>query len=214
MADQLDPGLCRVKVGSELFSAAGPGVIDKLHSRGFQVFLDLKFHDIPATVAKAVAAAARMNVWMLSLHAQGGHSMLAAARRTLEEVAGPVPLLVAVTLLTSLSPGDMKELGLPPLREQVLRLASLAHRSGMDGVVCSAGDATAIRSQLGPDCLLVTPGVRSPGNNLHDQRRIASPQEAVQLGSDYLVVGRPVTLAKRPGRALEDMVASLDVAGV
>lgn len=209
LADQVDPGLCRVKVGSELFSSAGPRIVEQLHGRGFEVFLDLKFHDIPVTVAKAVAAAARMGVWMLSLHASGGRAMMEASRRALADLSGPGPLLIAVTVLTSFENGVMGELGLPPLQEQVMRLAQLAGGAGMDGVVCSAVEAPEVRALLGEDKLLVTPGVRLPGKRQHDQKRVAAPQEAIRRGSDYLVVGRPVTEADCPARALEEMVASL-----
>lgn len=195
---QLDPASCRVKVGKELFTRYGPALVRQISGMGFDIFLDLKFHDIPNTVNKAVAAAAELGVWMLTLHAAGGAEMLRAAH---EAVANSEhkPLLVAVTLLTSLEQDDLAVQGVQrtPL-EQVQRLASLAQECGMDGVVCSAAEAGELRKLLRKDFLLVTPGIRPQGDAANDQKRIVTPAAAVQEGSDYLVIGRPITRAREP----------------
>lgn len=197
---QLRPELCRLKVGKELFTAAGPRLVEGLVAAGFDVFLDLKFHDIPSTVAKAVAAAGRLGVWMVNVHASGGTQMMRAARETIP--AGG-PLLIAVTVLTSMSQRDMDELGVAlPLPQQVLHLAGLAQHSGLDGVVCSAEEARAIRERLGDDFLCVTPGIRLATAEADDQQRVMTPEAALQAGSSYLVIGRPVTQAVDPAAAL------------
>ncbi len=209
MADRLDPRLCRVKVGNELFTRAGPGVVEALRERGFQVFLDLKFHDIPNTVAAACRAAADLGVWMVNVHAQGGLRMMPAA---VEAVAGfrERPHLVAVTVLTSLGPEDLEATGLPADPEALaLDLAGLARRSGLDGVVCSAREATAMRERMGDDWLLVTPGIRPAASATDDQRRTMTPAEARAAGSDYLVIGRPVTGADDPAAALRTITSEL-----
>jgi orotidine-5'-phosphate decarboxylase len=198
LLQQLDPGSCRVKVGKELFTRFGPELVRQIHTLGFDIFLDLKFHDIPNTVNKAVAAAAELGVWMLTLHAAGGADMLRAAR---EAVANSEhkPLLVAVTLLTSLAEDDLAVQGVQrsPL-EQVQRLASLAQECDMDGVVCSAAEAGELRKLLREDFLLVTPGIRPQGDAANDQKRIVTPAVAVREGSNYLVIGRPITRARAP----------------
>jgi len=197
---QLRPELCRLKVGKELFTAAGPRLVEGLVAAGFDVFLDLKFHDIPSTVAKAVAAAGRLGVWMVNVHASGGTQMMRAARETIP--AGG-PLLIAVTVLTSMSQRDLDELGVAlPLPQQVLHLAGLAQHSGLDGVVCSAEEARAIRERLGDDFLCVTPGIRLATAEADDQQRVMTPEAALQAGSSYLVIGRPVTQAVDPAAAL------------
>lgn len=195
---QLDPGSCRVKIGKELFTRFGPELVHKISSLGFDIFLDLKFHDIPNTVHKAVAAAAELGVWMLTLHAAGGADMLRAARDAIAD-SQHKPLLVAVTLLTSLEEDDLVVQGVQrsPL-EQVQRLASLAQECGMDGVVCSAAEAGELRKLLRKDFLLVTPGIRPEGDAANDQKRIVTPALAVREGSDYLVIGRPITRAREP----------------
>jgi orotidine-5'-phosphate decarboxylase len=209
LAARLDPKLCRVKVGKELFVAAGPAVVARLQERGFEVFLDLKFHDIPNTVAGACRAAARLGVWMVNVHASGGQEMMLAAREAVGSVARP-PLLIAVTILTSLSDADMQQLGFgSSVQETVERLATLASTSGMDGVVCSAHEARALRAGLGPGFVLVTPGIRLPDSVKDDQSRVMTPLEAVRRGSDYLVIGRPITQAENPAAVLESIRASL-----
>lgn len=195
---QLDPASCRVKVGKELFTRYGPTLVREISGMGFDIFLDLKFHDIPNTVNKAVAAAAELGVWMLTLHAAGGADMLRAAHEAIAN-SEHKPLLVAVTLLTSLEQDDLAVQGVQrtPL-EQVQRLASLAQECGMDGVVCSAAEAGELRKLLRKDFLLVTPGIRPQGDTANDQKRIVTPAAAVQQGSDYLVIGRPITRAREP----------------
>ncbi len=198
MAARLDPARCAVKVGKELFTAAGPAVVEALQARGFRVFLDLKFHDIPNTVAGACRAAAALGVWMLNVHALGGRRMMEAAREAVAHAAEP-PVLLAVTVLTSMGPGDLAEVGLEgPPEAAVLRLARLARASGMDGVVCSPRELSALRTALGPEFRLVTPGVRPAGAARGDQRRTATPAEAVAAGADHLVIGRPVTRSDDP----------------
>jgi orotidine-5'-phosphate decarboxylase len=210
LAARLDPKLCRVKVGKELFVAAGPSVVLGLHERGFEVFLDLKFHDIPNTVAGACRSAARLGVWMLNVHASGGEAMMRAAREALASVQRP-PLLVGVTILTSLGDADLAQIGFHGgAEENVTRLARLARASGLDGVVCSAREAPALRKATGADFTLVTPGIRLPGAGVQDQSRTVSPVEAVNLGADYLVVGRPITQAADPAAALESIRNSLE----
>lgn len=205
LAKRLDPTLCKLKVGKELFVAAGPQLVQALVASGYQVFLDLKFHDIPNTVAQACKAAARLGVWMLNVHASGGLAMMRAAREALEEM-GPRPRLIAVTLLTSLSRPDLAAIGLDvPPEEQVLRLARLTHEAGLDGVVCSAREADILRRELGPSFLLVTPGIRPAGSAEDDQRRVLTPIQALRAGADYLVVGRPVTRAPDPVAALQNL---------
>ena len=209
-AARLDPKLCRVKIGKELFVAAGPAVVGRVQERGFEVFLDLKFHDIPNTVAGACRAAARLGVWMLNVHASGGEAMLRAARESVEAVARP-PLLIAVTILTSLADVDLERVGyVGSLTENVERLARLARASGLDGVVCSAQEAPLIRRATGEDFTLVTPGIRLESDPRNDQARVATPREAVRLGADYLVIGRSITQSTDPAATLESIRQSLE----
>ena len=209
VAARLDPKLCRVKVGKELFVAAGPDVVHKLQERGFDVFLDLKFHDIPNTVAGACRAAARLGVWMLNVHASGGEAMMRAAREAVAGVARP-PLLIGVTILTSLAEADLERVGFTgPVQENVERLARLARACGLDGVVCSAQEAQAIRRATGPDFTLVTPGIRLDAGSHDDQARVVTPREAMRLGADYLVIGRPITQSSDPAATLESIRRSL-----
>jgi orotidine-5'-phosphate decarboxylase len=211
LIDNLDPSLCRLKVGKELFTAAGPRFVEQLVQRDFGVFLDLKFHDIPNTVAKACAAASRLGVWMLNVHASGGRAMMEAARNAVEHSANR-PLLIAVTVLTSMDQAALNEVGVPgDLQEQVLRLTRLTHASGLDGVVCSAQEAALLRSKLGPDLCLVTPGIRPASASLDDQSRVLTPAEALQQGSSYLVIGRPITQANDPLRALQAIHSEISV---
>lgn len=205
------PELCRLKVGKELFTAAGPQLVERLVASGFDVFLDLKFHDIPSTVAKAVAVAGNLGVWMTNVHASGGSVMMAAAVES-RRAAGQELLLVAVSILTSLKQADLDEIGFDrPLEEQVLHLATLAQRSGLDGVVCSAWEAGAIHRRLGEGFLCVTPGIRPAGDIAagDDQERVMTPAQAIEAGSDYLVVGRPVTQATDPVSVLLDMARQI-----
>lgn len=205
LAARLSPERCRLKVGKELFTRAGPQLVRDLSTRGFDVFLDLKYHDIPNTVAQACVAAADLGVWMLNVHALGGRRMMEAARAAVGQCARR-PLLIAVTVLTSHAAEELAEIGLPADPQAVaLRLAMLAQDAGMDGVVCSAQEASAMRSRLGPEFLLVTPGIRSAADAGDDQRRIATPGMAIGEGASYLVVGRPITRAADPLAALESI---------
>ncbi|WP_299593828.1 orotidine-5'-phosphate decarboxylase [uncultured Microbulbifer sp.] len=211
MAAQLDPAVCRVKVGKELFTIAGPDLVRKLVQSGFQVFLDLKFHDIPNTVAAAVRAAANLGVWMVNVHAIGGERMMLAAAEALAPLGDDRPLLIGVTVLTSTAEDELAPVGVNrPLKEQVIALAELAKKSGLDGVVCSAQEAEALKSACGSDFALVTPGIRPAGTDAGDQRRIVTPVDALHNGSDYLVIGRPVTGAKDPAAALKAIVADIE----
>jgi orotidine-5'-phosphate decarboxylase len=200
--DRLDPALCRLKVGKELFTAEGPHFVEQLVQRDFGVFLDLKFHDIPNTVAKACEAACRLGVWMLNVHASGGRAMMEAARNAVDKSAQP-PLLIAVTVLTSMDQQALQEVGVAgALQEQVLRLAKLTQASGLDGVVCSAQEAPLLRGHLGEDFCLVTPGIRPAAASRDDQSRVVTPADALRQGSSYLVIGRPITQAPDPLAAL------------
>jgi len=209
---RLSPAACRLKVGKELFTAAGPKLIDTLVQRGFAVFLDLKFHDIPNTVAQACKAAAVLGVWMLNVHALGGRAMLSAAREALDGRSAR-PRLIAVTVLTSHSEADLREVGIEGTPQTAaLRLASLAQACGLDGVVCSAREGPVLRSHLGEAFLLVTPGIRTATDAAGDQKRIVTPGEAIRMGASFLVVGRPVTRAADPLAALAAI--NSEVAGI
>jgi len=210
LVDLLDPDTCRVKVGKQLFTREGPAILKALGARGFDVFLDLKFHDIPNTVANACVAAAEQGAWMVNVHASGGSRMMVAARDALAKLSNP-PKLIAVTVLTSMAPEDLFETGTPasPM-ERVLLLAELAQQAGMDGVVCSAQEAQQLRARLGPDFNLVTPGIRLPEDNVGDQRRVLSPSDALAAGANYLVIGRPITAASDPAGALERIRSSIE----
>lgn len=206
---RLRPDLCRLKVGKELFVAAGPDLVRELVGQGYEVFLDLKFHDIPNTVAQACKAAARLGVWMMNVHAAGGPRMLAAAREALEGLERR-PLLIAVTVLTSMGPEELAAIGVAADPEQqVLRLARLTREAGLDGVVCSAREAPALRRAIGPDFRLVTPGIRPAGSEAGDQTRILTPLQAMQAGADYLVIGRPITQAADPVATLQRISAEV-----
>lgn len=206
LAKQLDPTLCRLKVGKELFTRSGPILIEQLVNLGFDVFLDLKYHDIPNTVARACLAAADLGVWMVNVHALGSRSMLLAAREALEKHSQP-PLLIAVTILTSLEKYDLYAIGLHgSVEENVLRLARLTDACGLDGVVCSPHEISTIRKAITNDFKLVTPGIRPVHSGLDDQKRIMTPAQAVDLGANYLVIGRPITAAPDPLQALMDII--------
>ncbi|HEY9036670.1 MAG TPA: orotidine-5'-phosphate decarboxylase [Pseudomonadales bacterium] len=207
LADRLDPQSCRLKVGKELFTHAGPNVVKGLQSRGFDVFLDLKFHDIPHTVAGAVSAAVDMGVWMVNVHALGGRRMMQAAHHAR---AGSATLLTAVTVLTSHSAQEWSEIGLPGTpSEAVLKLAGLAMESGMDGMVCSANEAALLRGQLSDQPVLVTPGIRPAGSAQDDQSRVATPADAMRAGVSYLVIGRPITQADDPAGEVRTINAEI-----
>ena len=209
LVERLEPGLCRLKVGKELFTRAGPALVTELSGRGFAVFLDLKFHDIPNTVASACHAAADLGVWMLNVHALGGERMLQAAREGVAR-AGRAPLLVAVTILTSMDASDLAGVGINGTPEEnVVRLATLAHACGLDGVVCSSRETAELRVRLGADFKLVTPGIRPSGSGQDDQRRVMTPADAVANGSSYLVIGRPVTQADDPVSVLRTINSEL-----
>ncbi len=203
LVDRLDPTLCRLKVGKELFTATGPALVEQFMQRGFDVFLDLKFHDIPNTTAHACAAAARLGVWMVNVHALGGRRMLEAAANAVAN-SEHQPKLIAVTLLTSMAQADLADIGLNATpAEMVSRLAQLAKDSGLDGVVCSAQEASLLRAQCGADFCLVTPGIRPALASLDDQSRVMTPRAALAAGSHYLVIGRPITQAPDPLLALQ-----------
>ncbi len=208
--DKIDPAYCRLKVGKEMFTLFGPDFVRELHKRGFSVFLDLKFHDIPNTCSKAVRAAAELGVWMVNVHASGGERMMTASREILEPYGADRPLLIGVTVLTSMEQSDLAEIGLDlPPQQQVMRLAHLTKNSGLDGVVCSAQEAHMLKSELGLSFKLVTPGIRPAGSAVGDQKRIMTPAEAINAGSDYLVIGRPITQAENPSVVLEQINLSL-----
>lgn len=208
-AARVTPQTCRLKIGFELFTAAGPQLVQTLAGKGFDVFLDLKYHDIPNTVARACAAAASLGVWMLNVHALGGRKMMMAAREALDRLPQR-PLLIGVTVLTSHAAEDLAGIGLAATTgEQVSRLARLARDSGLDGVVCSAQEAPVLRAEHGPGFFLVTPGIRPAGSARDDQQRIVTPAEAVRAGAHFLVIGRPITQAPDPSAVLDSINADL-----
>ncbi|MBY6185553.1 orotidine-5'-phosphate decarboxylase [Marinobacter hydrocarbonoclasticus] len=208
--DRIDPSQCRLKVGKEMFTLFGPQFVKALADKGFDVFLDLKFHDIPNTVARAVAAAAELGVWMVNVHATGGSKMMSAAKAALAPYGDKAPKLIAVTVLTSMGEEELPELGVSRSNdEQVLALATLAKEAGLDGVVCSAQESALLKSKLGEAFQLVTPGIRPAGSDLGDQRRVMTPAEAIAAGSDYLVIGRPITKSEDPLATLQAINATL-----
>ena len=208
MAKNFDANLCRLKIGSQLFTSSGPQIIKELNSLGFDVFLDLKFHDIPNTVYEAVKSAADLGIWMVNVHASGGRAMLEASKKALEGFDQP-PLLIAVTVLTSLSEDSLNEVGIKDLSEQVLRLAELTNECDLNGVVCASTDVKAIKNIFGKDFITVTPGIRPNDSKVNDQNRISTPSEAVKNGSDYLVIGRPITESENPTKALEKIIKEI-----
>ena len=210
LAARLEPSLCRLKVGKELFTAAGPQLLEQVMRRGFDVFLDLKFHDIPNTAAQACKAAAALGVWMVNVHALGGRKMMEAARAAVAQAVRP-PKLVAVTVLTSMAQEDLSEIGIVATpAEMVLRLAALARASGLDGVVCSAQEAALLRQHCGREFCLVTPGIRPADAAADDQSRIMTPRAALENGSNYLVIGRPITKAADPLLALQNISREIE----
>lgn len=209
LAAQLSPGLCRLKIGKELYTREGRQLVEALQGIGYDIFLDLKYHDIPNTVASALRVAAEMGVWMVNVHASGGRKMLETAADALAHYRQP-PLLIAVTVLTSLGDNELREIGIDePLAAHVARLTALAASSGLNGVVCSAHEAGAVKAAHGRDFLTVTPGIRPAGSSADDQTRTMTPAAALQAGSDYLVIGRPVTRAEKPAAALADIITSI-----
>ena len=208
--DKIQPSDCRLKVGKEMFTHFGPELVKSFTYKGFDVFLDLKFHDIPNTVAKAVSAAADLGVWMVNVHASGGSEMMIKAKQALDKYGDNAPLLIAVTVLTSMGQEDLLGLGITKTpAEQVLALAKLTKESGLDGVVCSAWEAEKLKATLGQEFKLITPGIRPAGSSADDQKRIMTPQEAVNVGVDYLVIGRPITKAADPHLVLQQINQSL-----
>lgn len=211
LVNQLDPALCRLKVGKELFTAAGPQFVETLARANFGVFLDLKFHDIPNTAAKACAAASNLGIWMLNVHASGGLEMMQAAKLAVDQSTNK-PLLIAVTVLTSMNQQTLNQIGIhTDLATHVLNLARLTQQAGLDGVVCSALEAKMLRSKLGQEFCLVTPGIRPANASQDDQSRIVTPAKALALGASYLVIGRPITQASDPLKALESIHAECNV---
>ncbi|MDX1838251.1 orotidine-5'-phosphate decarboxylase [Legionella taurinensis] len=210
LVEKINPAHCALKVGNELFTLLGPSFVKKLVNQQFNVFLDLKFHDIPNTVARACAAAAEMGVWMMNLHASGGVAMMRAAKNALEAFGKDKPLLIAVTVLTSMNSLQLPEIGVDTsIANQVNRLAHLTHQAELDGVVCSALEAPIVKQLCGADFLTVTPGIRLPGDAADDQSRIVTPRDALMMGSDYLVMGRSITRSPNPDQVIADILASL-----
>lgn len=209
LAQRLSPALCRLKVGKELFTACGPRIVEQLQHLGFEVFLDLKFHDIPVTTAKAVKTAAELGVWMVNVHASGGSRMMTAASEAIANYQHK-PLLIGVTVLTSATQAELTELGIARTPEQqVVHLAGLVQQSGLNGVVCSAQEAPVLQSEFGEKFTLVTPGIRPAGSDNQDQRRVMTPEQAVAAGSHFLVIGRPITQAADPIAVCESIVTAL-----
>ena len=208
LARRLDPVNCRLKVGSQLFTSAGPKVIEELSMLGFEIFLDLKFHDIPNTVAQSVKAAANLGIWMLNVHASGGSIMMNAAKEATAELLEP-PLIIGVTMLTSLSEEDVNEIGIQDISNQALSLASLAKKNSLDGVVCSVNEVRRIKELLGKDFITVTPGIRSSDSLKDDQSRVSTARNAIENGSDYLVIGRPITQSDNPMKSLDSIIKEI-----
>ena len=209
--DKIQPTDARLKVGKEMFTYFGPEFVKQLTGKGFDVFLDLKFHDIPNTVAKAVTAAADLGVWMVNVHASGGSQMMTKAKQALDNYGNDAPLLIAVTVLTSMGQDDLNGLGINKTpAEQVNFLANLTKQSGLDGVVCSAWEAEQLKSDLGKEFKLITPGIRPAGSAQDDQQRIMTPKQAIDVGVDYLVIGRPITKAIDPQAVLQQINASIN----
>ncbi|GGF58055.1 orotidine 5'-phosphate decarboxylase [Alteromonas lipolytica] len=211
LVDQLDPTACKLKVGKEMFTLYGPEFVKSLIARGFDIFLDLKFHDIPNTVAKACKAAAEMGVWMVNVHASGGKEMMMAAKKAIAESSHPQTKLIAVTVLTSMDQSQLNDV-VPDITpaEQVKKLAQLTADSGLDGVVCSAKEAVMLRETHNTDFLLVTPGIRPAGSDVGDQKRVMTPVDAIEAGVSYLVMGRPITQSADPLATLKTVNDSIN----
>ncbi|MGP1931138.1 MAG: orotidine-5'-phosphate decarboxylase [Arsenophonus sp. ET-YP4-MAG3] len=201
--DNINHQDCQLKVGMQMFTLYGPKFIQTLHQRGFQVFLDLKFHDIPNTVMKAVRAAAEIGVWMVNVHASGGAKMMIAAKEALIEYGKDAPILIAVTVLTSMKQSDLNKIGIQKqISDQVLQLSKLAKKCNLDGVVCSAHDVLTIKSVCGNDFLSITPGIRPNNTKINDQSRIMTPEQAINSSIDYMIIGRPITCSSNPALSL------------
>lgn len=210
LVDKLDPSLCALKVGSEIFTLFGSEFVKTLVARNFNVFLDLKFHDIPNTVAHACKAAADLGVWMVNVHASGGETMMRAARNALTSYGSTRPILIAVTVLTSMSAADLLAIGVhEPLEQRVCALARMAQEAGLDGVVSSALEVPAIKTTCGEHFLAVTPGIRFASDAYDDQMRVMTPERALKAGSDFLVIGRPITQASEPALVVQDLLQSM-----
>ena len=208
LANSFNPELCRLKVGNQLFTSSGPKIVEELTSLGYEIFLDLKFHDIPNTVYEAVRSAADLGVWMVNVHISGGRAMMEKAKEAIESYREP-PLLIGVTILTSLSNDDVKEMGLMNISDSILSLTNLAKESGLDGVVCSPREVPIIKDNFGKDFIAVTPGVRLATSS-DDQVRVSTPIEALKNGSDFLVIGRPITKSRNPLKSLEKIITDLN----
>jgi orotidine-5'-phosphate decarboxylase len=208
LARKIDPNICRLKVGSQLFTSVGPKIIEDLSTLGFDIFLDLKFYDIPNTVAESVKAASRLDVWMLNVHASGGSLMMNAAKKAIVGHSKP-PLIIGVTMLTSLNEEDINELGIQDMSSQVLSLASLAKKNSLDGIVCSANDVINVKKLLGKEFITVTPGIRFSNYPKDDQSRVSSVRQAIANGSDYLVIGRPITQSANPMKSLDSIIKEI-----
>ena len=208
LARKIDPNICRLKVGSQLFTSVGPKIIEDLSTLGFDIFLDLKFYDIPNTVAESVKAASRLGVWMLNVHASGGSLMMNAAKKAIVGHSKS-PLIIGVTMLTSLNEEDINELGIQDMSSQVLSLASLAKKNSLDGVVCSANDVINVKKLLGKEFITVTPGIRFSNYPKDDQSRVSSVRQAIANGSDYLVIGRPITQSANPMKSLDSIIKEI-----
>ena len=208
LAKSLDPNNCRLKVGSQLFTSVGPRVIEELSALGFEIFLDLKFHDIPNTVAQSVKAAANLGVWMINVHTSGGSSMMRAAKEATTGLVDP-PLIIGVTMLTSLSEKDVNELGIQDISNHVLSLASLAKKNSLEGIVCSPNDVGSVKELLGKDFVTVTPGIRSSNSSKDDQSRVSTARNAIENGSDYIVIGRPITQSDNPVKSLDSIIKEI-----
>ena len=209
IAKKLNPDLCRLKVGSQLFTSSGPKIISELNDLKFDIFLDLKFYDIPNTVYESVKSASDLGVWMVNVHASGGAKMLESAKKAIESVNSST-ILIAVTILTSFSKENMANLGISDLDKHILNLGKLAYDCGLDGVVCASTDTQSIKKNFGKNFLTVTPGIRPAWSSLDDQRRVSTPAEALRNGSDFLVIGRPITGSKDPIKALERIYKEMD----
>ena len=209
IAKKLNPDLCRLKVGSQLFTSSGPKIISELNDLKFDIFLDLKFYDIPNTVYESVKSASDLGVWMVNVHASGGAKMLESAKKAIESVNSST-ILIAVTILTSFSKENMENLGISDLDKHILNLGKLAYDCGLDGVVCASTDTQSIKKNFGKNFLAVTPGIRPAWSSLDDQRRVSTPAEALRNGSDFLVIGRPITGSKDPIKALERIYKEMD----
>ena len=209
IAKKLNPDLCRLKVGSQLFTSSGPKIISELNDLKFDIFLDLKFYDIPNTVYESVKSALDMGVWMVNVHASGGAKMLESAKKAIES-ANSSTILIAVTILTSFSKENMANLGISDLDKHILNLGKLAYDCGLDGVVCASTDTQSIKKNFGKNFLAVTPGIRPAWSSLDDQSRVSTPAEALRNGSDFLVIGRPITGSKDPIKALERIYKEMD----